>query len=235
MPADNNFRTTKWTLVVAAADADADALEELCVTYWPVLHQHVRRMGYEEADAQDLTQAFFARLLGKRLLSRANVNRGRFRTFLLTALHRFVINEWHRGEAAKRGGGHQHISLDFSTSEAGDLDVRNQRTPEAVFQREWAIRVIENAFERLRNAHESPQKRKLFDALVPCIARNHATPDYATVAANLDSTVAAVKMAASRLRKRFREMILEEIRATVAGDDEVEDELHVLFAALTRK
>lgn len=219
--------------MVSAASENGHALEELCMTYWPALYKHVRRMGYDDADAQDLTQSFFARLLEKQILARADRTRGRFRSFLLTSLHRFVINEWHRGEAAKRGGDREHFSIDFS--QAAEIGIGKQSTPEAEFQREWAMCVIERSFERLREEHIASGKQELFDAIACCIVRDADSPSFSAVAEKLKSTIAAVKMAASRTRKRLRELVLDEVRATVMNEEDVEDELTALFCSLSRR
>ena len=203
MTIDHNFRTTKWSLVVSAADADADALQELCTAYWPALHRHVQRMGYQNEDARDLTQDFFTRLLEKKLLNLADPDRGRFRTFLLTALNRFVISQWHRREAAKRGGGRKRFSINPPESEQSRFEPRNESTPESEFHRDWAIRLIENTLQRLETSYETTEAGELFDALLPCIVRDSNSPSYADVATRMGSTEAAVKMAATRIRSGF--------------------------------
>ncbi|GAB5407383.1 MAG: sigma factor [Aureliella sp.] len=234
MPADQSFRTTRWSLVCSAARQDKAGLEELCQTYWPALYAAVRRMGYSDADAQDLTQAFFTRLLDKQILIQADSRRGRFRSFLLTALHRFVINEWHRGEAAKRGGNRRRVAMDLTALPANAHLSLSQESPEAAYQREWAMCLIEKAFQQLRAEHVEQGRQELFEAITPCIARDQNSPSYASIAEKLGNTIASAKMATTRARKRLRELLLEEIRATVSDENEVEDELIALFLSVTR-
>ena len=219
-------------MVSAGENAD-DALQELCLAYWAPLYRHVRRMGYDRADAHDLTQAFFARVLEKGLIASANAARGRFRTFLLTSLNRFVINEWRRERSAKRGGGHKTLPLDFASVDDGwSYEPTYDTTPEDRFEHEWALTIIERAFDRLRELHAKPKKREFFEAIVPCFSHSTTTPRYELIAKQLGSTVPAVKMATTRLRKQLRELIIEEVQATVSSADGFEDELDHLFRAL---
>jgi len=218
---------------VAASADSREALEELCAAYWPPLHWHLRRLGYADAEAEDLTQAFFTRLLDKRLLVTADRGRGRFRTFLLTALRRFVVNEWkHRG-AAKRGGGAGHLALD---SEGAALvvaaEVAHDLTPERLFERHWALVVLQRAFQELEAEQRELDKQALFEALAPCLTRDIVSPGYDELADRLQSTPAALRMSVSRLRKRLGQLVRAEIRKTVDSDADIDDELRSLFRAL---
>jgi RNA polymerase sigma-70 factor (ECF subfamily) len=227
------FNTTHWSLVVSAAGGSRQALETLCSAYWQPLYWFVRRMGYGPADAQDLTQSFFARLLEKQLLGFADRKRGRFRTFLLTAMRRFVINEWKRGQCDRRGGGRQMLSMSFDAGEdEAALEPSHNLTPESLFERRWAIQVIENSVARLSERQRTAEKCERFDELAPFLARPGSTPSYDEAAQRLGTTAAAVKMAVSRLRKELGQLVREEIRTTVASDAEVENELQQLIAAL---
>lgn len=227
------FRTTHWSLVIAASTDANDALQELCSAYWPPLHWHLRRLGYDAARADDLTQAFFAQMLDKRLLSAADRRRGRFRTFLLTALRRFVVNEWKHQGAIKRGGGAQQLSLESGGAELSvAADAAHDLTPDRLFERQWALLILQRAFQALEAEHREPDKQALFDALAPCLARDETSPSYDELANELRATPAALRMSVSRLRARLRELVREEIRKTVRSETDVDDEVRDLFRAL---
>ena len=217
-----------------AASADSRiALEELCAAYWPPLHWHLRRLGFDPAQAEDLTQSFFARLLEKRLLDVADARRGRFRTFLLTALRRFVINEWKHGTAAKRGGDSSRLTLDTGESEVlADIESMHDLTPDRLFERQWAIVVLQRAFHDLETEHIALGHQAQFEALTPYLTRETATFSYDELAERLQSTPGALRMSVSRLRARLRELVRAEIRKTVQSDEEVDDEVRSLFHAL---
>ena len=225
------FHSTHWSLVLAASEDSDAALEELCQIYWPPLHWHLRRMGYEEVEADDLTQAFFARLLEKRLLGFADQKRGRFRTFLLTALRRFVINEWQRDESIKRGGGRKRIDLTDRESAAfdapgGDLSADRQ------FDRQWALVVLQRSFEELAREAVESGNREQFEALAPLMTRDRENESYDELASRLSTSPGALRMSVSRMRSRLRELVRAEIRKTVESDAEVDDEVRLLFVAL---
>lgn len=227
------FRTTHWSLVVSASADSREALEELCAAYWPPLYWHLRRLGYDATEAEDLIQAFFARLLDKRLLELADRRRGRFRTFLVTALRRFVVNEWKHAGAAKRGGGIRHLALD--SGRAGRLlaaTAADDLTPDRLFERHWALVVLERAFQELEAEQRAAAKTAIFEALAPRLTGDTSAPGYDELADRLDSTPASLRMALSRLRKRLGELIREEIRKTVGSDADVDDEVGNLFRAL---
>jgi RNA polymerase sigma-70 factor (ECF subfamily) len=227
------FRTTHWSLVTAASADSREALEELCTAYWPPLFSHLRRLGYHSAEAEDLTQAFFARLLNKRLLDFADHSRGRFRTFLLTALRRFVVNEWKQARTAKRGGGIHHLPLSADRVEqVVAADIANDLTPDRAFERHWALVVLQRAFHELEGEHQHAGKEAMFEALAPCLTGDSSSPGYDELADRLHATPAALRMSVSRLRKRLGELIRAEIRKTVSSDADVEDEITNLFRAL---
>ena len=226
------FRTTQWSLVDAASADSKDALEELCQTYWPPLHFYLRRLGFGEPEAEDLIQAFFVRLLEHRLIAAADVHRGRFRTFLLTALRRFVINEWKQENALKRGGGVSRVLMNINDVGAlADAEVGKDVTPERQFERQWATLIIQQAFLVLAAEYTAAGQQSTFDTLLPFIA-GEASQSYDELAAELQSTAGALRMAVSRMRARWREQIRAEIRKTVHTDSEVDDEIRSLFQAL---
>jgi RNA polymerase sigma factor (sigma-70 family) len=227
------FRTTHWSLVVAASGASREALEELCEAYWSPLFWHLRRLGYEVAEAEDLTQAFFARLLDKQLLGAVEQGRGGFRTFLITALRRFVVNEWKYETAAKRGGGTRHVTIHADDESAGvAAEVAHDLTPDRLFERQWAIIVLQRAFQELETEQFELGHQAQFESLAPCLTRDAESPGYEELAKHLQSTPAALRMAVGRLRKRLAELVRAEIRTTVDRDTDIEDELLCLFQAL---
>jgi DNA-directed RNA polymerase specialized sigma24 family protein len=230
------FATTRWSLVLAAgrrAEPGADrALAALCEAYWYPLYAHARRRGLDAGSAEDRVQSFFARLLEKDGLAVADPRRGRFRGFLLAAFGHFLANEWDRERAIRRGGGHAVLSLDFAGGEARlGREPADERTPERVFDRLWALSVLDRALGRLREEYESGGKGRLFDELKPALAGDRSTP-YADLAGRLGMSEGAVKMAVHRLRGRCREVLREEVAETVGSPEEVDDELRQLFAAL---
>ena len=232
-----SFATTHWSLVLAAArdrrpNAQA-ALATLCETYWSPLYAYVRRLGYKVEEAQDLTQGFFAALLEKRYLRAADRERGRFRSFLLTALKRFLSKERDRAHARKRGGKAGPISLDL---EAGDsrhaLEPSHDVTPEAIYERRWALTILDRVIVGLRQTYADAGKAGLFDRLKTFLTGEGGASPYEGVARELGMGEGAVKVAVHRLRRRYRELLRAEIARTVAGPEEVEDELRHLLAAL---
>ena len=232
------FATTHWTVVVTAgrrATPEADrALEELCRTYWYPLYACVRRRGYSPPDAQDLTQEFFARLLTKHWIASADREKGRFRTFLLTAMSRFLANEWDRAGTQKRGGHAVHLSLDTETAETRyEADAALALTPDRLYDRHWAMTLLDRALTRLRNEQERAGKAREFAVLSPFLTAERGTIPYAEAAAQLGLNEATARQAVHRMRKRFREVFREEITQTVVAPEEVEEEIRHLLAALS--
>jgi RNA polymerase sigma-70 factor (ECF subfamily) len=222
---------------VLAARADdspqsAEALETLCRTYWFPLYAFVRRQGRSPEDAQDLTQEFFARLLQKGYLKSVAREKGKFRTFLLVALKRFLANEWDRQHALKRGGFTPILSIDqeFAESRFKSEPVDNVQ-PDQLFDRQWARTLLDQTMKRLEEEYVSTGRARLFETLRTLIAKEDSGLPYADVAAHLKLTEAAVKMAVYRLRARYREILKAQIAQTVSSDQEIEEELHDLFAA----
>jgi RNA polymerase sigma-70 factor (ECF subfamily) len=233
--ADPTFRTTRWSIVVAAAgDAPAsrEALATLCATYWYPLYAYARRRGHDANDAADLVQGFFAALLDKGWVADADKERGRFRAFLLTAFQRFAGKERRRDAAAKRGGGRAVLSLDFDDGETRlAAEAPADADPERAFERRWALTLLARALDRTRREFEDAGRADVFAALAPRLGGDDARPG-AEVAASLGMTENAVRVAAHRLRARHRENVRAEIRDTVADDASVEDEIRRLMAAV---
>jgi RNA polymerase sigma factor (sigma-70 family) len=233
----NQFSTTHWSLLAQAADK-ADpmskaALEALCRRYWFPLYAFVRRDGHGEHDAQDLTQAFFAQLLEKNGLRDIDPQRGKFRSFLLAALRHFLSNARDFAKAAKRGGGKAVLSLDFTQAEARyAVESASFLTPEKLFHRRWALELLQAVLRRLQDEWGAPGKREFFTEVEDWITGGEPARTYADVAAALDMTEGAVKTAVHRLRRRYRELLRDEIAQTVADPGAVDDEIRQLFAAL---
>lgn len=238
-PADqpaNWFATTHWSLVVAAGDTPSPgarrALEQLCQAYWQPLYWHVRRVGYEPAAAQDLTQAFFLHLLDKRLIAAADRDRGKFRAFLLTALRNFLANDYERQTAVKRGGG-RVFTMDFRSAEqAYRPELARSATPETAFERQWAVAVLEEAFAALERRQTAAASGPLFEALLPCLTASDDAPRYAQLAEQLGMSVAAIKKAVSRLRAQYARAVRAEVAKTIAAGDSVDEEIRNLFRAV---
>jgi RNA polymerase sigma-70 factor (ECF subfamily) len=221
--------------VLSAREQDSprnrEALEILCRTYWFPLYAFVRRQGRSPQDAQDLTQEFFARLLEKEYLKSAAQEKGRFRTFLLVALKRFLANEWDRQHAQKRGGGAAILSIDQELAESRfAAEPAHQLQPDLLFDRQWALTLLERTMTQLHDEYVSTGRAKLFELLRGCLAKDESALPYAQIAVRLNLTEAAVKMAVQRLRARYREILRAEIAETVASPDEVEEEIRHLFS-----
>jgi RNA polymerase sigma-70 factor (ECF subfamily) len=231
------FATTQWSLVIAACDRrrpEADtALATLCERYWYPVYAFVRRRGQTATDAQDLTQEFFATLLEKAYLRSADRERGRFRTFLLTAVSRFLSKQAERARAQKRGGGRLPLSIDLADAEGRyRLEPADFCTPEALFERRWALLLLDRAIDRLAADYARKGKSELFGRLSPHLIAGDGEAEYSELAAELDMTTGALKVALHRLRRRFGQTLKEEIAETVAGPDEIEDEINRLLAAV---
>lgn len=231
------FATTRWTLVVGAGDSGTPeahaALAELCGRYWFPLYAYVRRRGYQTAEAQDLTQEFFAQLLEKNVLAQAAPDRGRFRSFLLTSLANFLANEWDRQQAEKRGGGRRVLSLDLTEGESRlNCEPTHDDTPERLFERHWACTLLDEVVRRLRGEFAAAGKLRHFELLEPTLAGHQRGTAFPEIARELGLSDDAVRQAALRLRRRYRELLREEVEQTVADPTEVDDEIRRLFEAV---
>ena len=232
------FGTTHWSVVLAARDVTAPeaqaALARLCQTYWYPLYCCVRRHGRSPEDAQDLTQAFFEKLIERNQISLADRERGRFRTFLLRSLENFLRNEHEKASTQKRGGGRTFVSWDAqSAEERYSAEPATDLSPAQLFERRWASTLIAETLARVRRELSMTGRDELFDQLEPSLWGDDTSTPYAEIAASLGMTAVAVKVTMHRLRARFRSMLREEIAQTVATLDDVEDELQRLFQILT--
>jgi RNA polymerase sigma-70 factor (ECF subfamily) len=231
------FATTRWSIVAAAgarASPDARAaLTILCETYWYPVYAFVRRRGSNAEDARELTQEFFATLIEKEYLRAADSDRGRFRSFLLTAVKRFLSKQRERDGALKRGGGQKPMSLDFEAGEARyRLEPSHDWTPERIFERRWALTLLDRVVERLAEEYAARGKSRLFEQLKTCLTDPADAPKYAQIAAELQMSEGAVKVAAHRLRSRYREILKAEVAETLADPAEAGEELRELLQAV---
>jgi RNA polymerase sigma-70 factor (ECF subfamily) len=210
-----------------------DALAKLCQTYWYPLYAYVRRRNFSPPDAEDLTQEFFARFLEQHWVGNADREKGRFRTFLLSAMNHFLANEWDKARAQKRGGGVPLLPLQFDVAETRYVrEPADNVTPEQHFERRWAMTLLETVLDRLRAEYEQDGKAELFAALNPCLVGDRTSQPYEELARKLGLTEGAVNSAVHRLRQRYRQLLRDEIAQTVAGPGEVEEELRHLIAVL---
>jgi RNA polymerase sigma-70 factor (ECF subfamily) len=235
---DPTFTSTHWSQVVTAADASspraAEALAQLCRTYWYPLYVFVRRQGIGAEEAQDLTQAFFAKLLEKNFIAGAAEEKGRFRSFLLVTLKRFLINEHERGQAQKRGGGQSVVSLDDAEAEGRyRMEPSDQLTAERIYERRWAVALLDRVMLGLRREYAADGREDWFDALKLFLYDEKSPVSQAEIGRRFDVSESAVKSAVHRLRARYRERLREEVGNTVANPSEIDDELRHLLAVLS--
>jgi len=230
------FSTTHWSVVLEAqgpTPAAQAALERLCRTYWWPLYGFVRREGYKPEEAQDLTQAFFARLLERKDLETVRQERGRLRSYLLASLRNFLSKARHRELTVKRGEGRPLVSLeDLLARERVDQEPAHKLSADRIYERRWALTLLEQVLVRLRAEYEAAGKLPLFDRLKELLAKESGQPSQAEIAAELQMTENAVKQAFHRLRHRYRQLLHEEIAHTVAVPEDVEDELRHFISVL---
>lgn len=236
-PRGGRFATTDWSMVLSAGSQagaqSADALARLCEVYWYPVYVFVRREGYSADESADLTQGFFARMLEKSSFSDASPERGRFRSFLLACLRHFLSNERDRARRLKRGGEFAILSMEARTAEGRYLlEPRDELTPDKVFDRRWAETLLDRTLARLRDEHVDKGKRAVFDELKGFLTGDATGVSYDSLAKVLGSTEGATKVAVHRLRRRFRDLLFEEIGATVADPGDVEDEIRHLLRAI---
>ena len=236
-PRQDWFTTTRWTLVLEAADTRSphgrEALEDLCECYWYPLYVYVRRRGYGSEEAQDLTQGFFAQFLAKGYIKAADPQRGKFRSFLLSSLQNYLANEWDRARAKKRGGGRIPISLDFEKGEERyHVEPADDISPDKVYEQRWALALIDRTLERLAAAMEQAGQSQRFNSLQPFLTGETTGTRYRSVAARLGMTEGAVKVAVHRLRQRFGVLLREEVGQTVADSGQVDEEIRYLLSVL---
>ena len=233
----SHFRTTRWSIVLAAGHESSqhreEALAALCGAYWHPLYAFVRRQGHNATDAQDLTQAFFTQLLERNDFAGLRPERGRFRAFLLASMRHFLANEWDRSKAKKRGGDIRHFSIYFPRGENRYLaEPADTRTPENVFDREWALTLLDLVHEKVRKHYAQKGQANQFERLKDFLTGSSPTESHDRLAEDLEMTEGAVRVAVHRLRRRFAELLRLEIAETVAEEDEIDSEIRFLFTVL---
>lgn len=231
------FVSTHWSVVLAAKNGQSpqagEALEKLCRTYWPPLYAFLRREGHGEAEAKDLTQEFFLRMIERDFLQHLRHQRGKFRSFILTFLKNFLLEQRGKASAQKRGGGKAILSLEQITEEGSFLkEPVDHLSPDQVFERRWAQTVFQAALNRLRDEYVETGRGTFFDLLKDFQPRQPGSPSYAEIGERFGMTEAAVKSAMQRMRQRHREILREEIAHTVTSPAEIDEEIQHLREAL---
>jgi RNA polymerase sigma factor (sigma-70 family) len=234
-----DFQTTQWTVVLRAAQTGSpisqEALAKLCKGYWYPLYVYIRRRGHGAVEAEDLTQEFFRRLLEKGYLGGVERGKGRFRSFLLTALKHFLANEWDRSQTQKRGGGQEIISLDVQDAEGRyDIEPADRRNPEVLFDQRWALTLMERVLQRLKEEQEASGRGEVFSRLQGHLAGSERVESYAAAGAAMGMSEGAVRVAAHRLRQRYGEILRDEIGQTVETREEIEEEIRYLISVLSQ-
>ncbi|MGI8907087.1 MAG: RNA polymerase sigma factor [Candidatus Sumerlaeaceae bacterium] len=232
------FVTTHWSLIVSAGQPDdtasRQALETLCAKYWPALYGYVRRRGHSVEDAHDLTQEFFVRLLERNWIARAEQSKGRFRSFMLTVLKRFLADEWDRERTQKRGGNLHFESLSEVAESVYASRSTSTHAPELEFERDWAMALLKHVLEELEQEYTRAGKAELFAVLRHYLTATGDHQPQAEVAAALGMTQGAFRVAVSRIRQRYRDKMREEVAGTLADPRDIESELRHLFRILAK-
>ena len=233
-----HFATTNWSVVLAASSSSSSRYEEaissLCQTYWFPLYAYLRKRGYDPHQAEDYIQSFFVHMLEKHYLRRIEPNRGKFRSFLLIALKRFVADQHDLAQAFKRGGGHKKISIDIGFAEDKyALEPVSDLSPERIFEKSWALAVLEQTMARLEAEFKNMNKQKLFHSLKVYLGGEGDLVPYRNAAADLDMTEDAVKAAVYRLRRQYRQLLRNEIAQTVTSNKQIDEEINDLFVAVS--
>lgn len=232
------FTTTHWSAVLLAADGGSvqatRSLESLCRMYWYPLYAYVRRRGFGPEEAQDLTQAFFARLLEKDALAQVDRAKGRFRSFLLASVNHFLANEWDRSRAIKRGGRTTTFSLDeASAASRYAMEIPTEVTPETLYERQWALELLDRALNRLGAESLRSGRQEEFECLSVFLSCDESDRSYAEIGSDLGLSSTAIASRVYRLRQRYRELVRDEIAQTVARPEDLDDELRLLFSVFS--
>lgn len=229
---------TRWSIVLNARAGDEQserALAEICEAYWFPLYVFVRRSGQPAEDAEDLTQSFFAKLIEKDYLEKADKERGRLRSFLLASLKNFMADEWDKSQAQKRGGGKQLVSIDQAEAEERyALEPKDDASPDRQFEKRWALTLLENIVDELRQEFAASGKEETFNALQPFLAWNSADESYADVSGRIGVSENAARVTVFRMRKRFGELMRLSIAETVSTEEEVDEEMKFLMGVIAR-
>ncbi|MGI9467788.1 MAG: RNA polymerase sigma factor [Rubripirellula sp.] len=238
VPNENRFQTTQWSMILHAADPDSSesqaALATLCEAYWFPLYAYARRRTDNEHMAQDLTQGFFVYLLEKQSFSKPSLERGRFRSFLLTAFKNFMANEWNKANSKKRGGDQTLISLDFDDGETRfQIQPAISMNPDKAFDRQWVLTALDRVLNQLRQELSDRGQSNAFEELKSTLTEQGSDSLYVSVAQKLDITPNAAKQTAYRLRLRYQQLFRSEISRTVEDQSEIDPEIHRLLDALS--
>jgi len=236
----SEFQKTSWSLILAASSRSTShsrqALATLCQTYWNPVYAFIRRNGHDPDRAEDLTQDFFARLIEKKFWEAADQKRGRFRSFLMVSVKHFLTNEWDRTRAIKRGGGQPTVSIDKLEAERWYLPAsRHAETPERLFERRWALSLLERVMQSLKSEYEASGKSMLFETLVVFLNRDGDPIRYEELAASSGMSVGALRTSVYRLRQKYHDLLRAEIAETVETPDLVDEEIRFLLATLSGK
>ena len=225
------FQTTLWTVVRDAGEQASVALEQLCENYWAPLYGYALKSGYDQHQAKDLTQGFFSYLLGSQMFSKADPSKGRFRTYLLTAFKRYMVSEWRRHQAQKRGG---HLgSLPWEEAIMEPFDDGNEHAIEKDYDRQWAIQILDHALTTLRLEYETSQRIHIFNALQWTLSSSSDSGrPYAAIAQELQLTESAIKMNVKRMRARYGDLLRHQVAQTVFDPRDVDDEIRYLISIL---
>jgi RNA polymerase sigma-70 factor (ECF subfamily) len=232
------FPTTSWTMISAAGGVDngsAQALNDLCTAYWSPVYAFIRMKGHSREEAEELTQEFFARILEHGGLTAADRQRGKFRSFLLASVSNFLANQWDRATALKRGAGVPALSLDFPLGEERfNREPCDGLTPEALFERQWALTLLGRVLDRLQEEHSRQGQGPLFTRMQGFLTGDQERGSYESLALDLKMSAGAARTAVHRLRRHYAELVREEIAALVGDPNEVEGEIRYLLDALGR-
>ena len=230
------FTTTHWSVVLTAQDespAAHEALEKLCRTYWRPIYAFLRRQGFRPAEAEDITQGFFAQLLERRSLNAVRKEKGRLRSYLLGALKYFLADEQRRSMAIKRGKGQRLIPIEeMRADERIEMEPADPVTAEMIYERRWALTVLERVINRLKDEYRAAGNAALFDSLKQLLPDEPGAPSQAEIAARLGMTENAIRQAFYRFRQRYQSLLREEIAHTVATPADIEDELRHLISVV---
>ncbi len=233
--ANRPFPDTRWSLIAQVAEGDEaskkQALEELCQVYWPPIYAFIRSKGATPAEAEDLTQGFFAEFLARDDFSRASSHAGKLRSYMLGAVKHYMANDWRSKQCLKRGGGAQIFSLDITYDDGYDkmIEPTEKDTPESIFDRQWALTVLHNVLESLRQRYEAKGQHSLFEALRFVISPGASSTPYAKIASAQNMSESAVKVAAHRLKERYGTLLRETIADTLVDREYVGEELRELM------
>lgn len=236
-PQHEQFPKTRWSVLLAARDRKDDAraaaaLDELCRAYWFPLYVYVRRRGYSPQDAEDLTQGYFAALIEKDYLADADRERGKLRSFLLLTLKHYIADEWTKASALKRGSGKPPISIDAAAEERYALEPIDEQSPDRLYEKRWALTLLDNVLHQLRADYEASGQLVLFETLKKFLSWNSGREAYRDIASHLGMKENAVRVAIFRLRRRYGDLLRAQVADTVTKPDEVPSELDYLLSIL---